>query len=679
MQLRRAFIFLLLLFATQVISVDFPNFNLGEEPAKEEFKRGLTYKNLKQFSAAKERFQKAVILKKDFALARIELANNYYLLGEWEQALEELEILASQRKNDLLIQNKIEILRLAIAGGGTISERIYFKTLEGDSFRGHRFRNPVDITFDLDGNFYIAGFGTANVIKFNSNGEPQSNWKGSFTKKFESPVALAYSQKKIYVCDFGRDEVLVFDLNGKLIQSIGGSGHESGKFHGPASISFDENGNFYVTDSGNNRVQKFNSKGDFELQFLGDELNQLKNPAGIFYHKNLVYVVDKENVRIIVFDLDGNVKSIIKKAEWKKPRNIRILENEIYVTDELTGIWSYSLDMGDWKLLPRFRDKQGVYRVLTRPFAVNIDSTGTLYALDYARHRVDVFTNKNNLLSGLDLKIETIDTSDFPNVHIYTRLKNRSGKEIIGVDRLAFRVYENDNMTPLFSLAKKSQVNETMRVALIYENSEALAKANNIISDSLNPFFRSLREWDEISLYRAGKDVNLILPKTQSKLEILAKIRDSKKEEQYNFGKAAFTALTKLSQNIGPRSLVFLVSGEANESSFLQYSKTRIVDYAKAHGIPLYILSTSAKNSSKQFWIDLTEPTGGQYIYLDGDGEEKQLYKTLRENLDQRYILSYKTDTNPELVDRYINLVVDVEHRGVKGKDEAGYFVPTEK
>jgi tetratricopeptide (TPR) repeat protein len=676
--LRRTIIFLIFFVTSQVVSIDFPNFTLGEEAAKEEFKRGLTYKNLKQYSAAKERFQKSILLKKDFPLARMELANNYFLLGEWEQALEELEILSSQRKNDLLIQSKIEILRLAIAGGSSPLERIYFKTLDGDSFRNNRFRNPVDITFDMEGNFYIAGFGTSNIIKFNSNGEPIANWKGSFTKKIEKPVALGYFKEKVFVSDFGRDEILIFDLNGKILQTIGGSGSEPGKFHGPSGITFDEGGNFYVSDSGNNRIQKFNANGEFEIQFSGSESFRLKNPAGLFYFKNQVYVIDKDNVRVLIFDLDGNVLSQITKPEWKKPRNIKIIENEIYLTDELTGIWSYSLDMGDWKLLPRFRDKQGVYRVLTRPFAINTDSTGTFYALDYARHRVDVFTQKNSLLSGLDLRIESIDTSDFPNVHIYTRLKNRSGKEIIGVDRLAFRVYENDNMTPLFSLAKKDKINQRMSVAVIYENSESLAKANTVLSDSLDPFFRSLNEWDELSLYRAGKDASLILPKTQSKLEILAKIRDSKKDEKHNFGKVAVSALSKLSQNIGPRALVFLVTADAKDTSFLQYSKTRVVEYARAHSIPIYVLSTSNKGSAKRFWSDLTEPTSGKYIVLDGEGDERVFYQTLRSQLDNRYILSYKSDINPELVDRYISLVLDVDHRGVKGKDEAGYFVPYE-
>ncbi|GBF49195.1 NHL repeat protein [Leptospira ryugenii] len=666
----------LLLLTTQILSIDFPNFTLLEEAAREEFKRGLTYKNLRQYSAAKERLQKAIQLKKDFHLARLELANNYYLLGEWEQALEELEILSSLRKNDLLIQSKIEVLRLAIAGGSTSLERIYFKSIEGDALRHNRFRNPSDITFDSLGNFYIAGFGTSNIIKFNSDGAPIANWKGSFRQKIEKPVALANYQDHLYVCDFARDEILEFDQNGSLVRSIGGSGNQNGKFHGPSGIAFDEKGSFYVSDSGNNRIQKFNSRGEFEISFGQDVRFALKNPAGLSFYKNQIYVADKDNKRILIFDTDGNTKGQIKKSEWEKPRSLRIIQNQLYVSDEISGIWSYGLDGGEWKQNSKFRDQKGVYRILTRPFSVNIDSTNTFYAVDYARHRVDIFTDKNTLLSNLDLRIESIDTSDFPNVHLYTRLRNRSGEELIGVDRLAFRVYENDNMTPLFSLARRQKLNERMKIALVFENSKTLEKSYSLLSDSLQPFFSSITDWDDMSLYRSGKDSVLILPNTQSKLDILAKIRDTKKENNFNFGKSGFQALSKLSTHVGPKALIYLVSDEAGEQGFLQYSKTRLVEFAKSHMIPIYVLYVGKNLEKKQFWSDLTEPTGGKWILLDGEGEERDLYQSLRNHFDNRYILSYKTDISPDLVNRYIKLVVDVEHRNVKGKDEAGYFVP---
>lgn len=534
----------------------------------------------------------------------------------------------------------------------------------------------MDITFDEDGNFYVAGFDTSNIIKFNAAGSPLSNWRGGITRKLDRPVSLAYYNQKIYVADFARDEVLLFDLSGSFISSLGGPGKGQGQFRGPSSLYIDSNGNLFVADSGNSRIQKFNSNGKFILEFQGSGSSKLGNPSGLTVHDGKIYVVDKENLRVVIFDGDGNTINTIEKPEWKKPRSIRILDNQIFLTDEITGIWTYSLLHGEWKQLSKFRDKKGVYRVLFRPFATNMDTTGSLYFVDFGKHRIDIFSQKNLLLSDLDLKIESIDTSGFPDIHIYTRVRNRAGKEIVGIDRLSFRIFENDNMTPLFSLANKNKLNDKLTVAMVYENSDGLKKAKLSLEDGLFLFFVSLRDTDKISLYRAGKDSNLILSETVSLREILAKIRDSVSEEKFNFGKASIAALQKLSLETGPKALVYLVSGESREDSFYQYQKSRIVAFAKAHSIPIYVLTVNPNPAYEESWSDMTGPTNGRYIVLDGEGEERDLYKKLKLHTDYRYILSYKTDTNPELINRYIKLAIGVEHRGVKGRDEGGYFVP---
>lgn len=51
------------------------------------------------------------------------------------------------------------------------------------------------------------------------------------------------------------------------IQNIGSAGSGNGQFNAPVGIAFDSAGNFYVTDSGNKRVQKFNSAGTYQAQW----------------------------------------------------------------------------------------------------------------------------------------------------------------------------------------------------------------------------------------------------------------------------------------------------------------------------------------------------------------------------------------------------------------------------
>ena len=80
---------------------------------------------------------------------------------------------------------------------------------------------------------------------------------------------------------------------------------DGGQFFHLESISVDKEGNVYVTDSGNARVQKFTSDGQFLETWgvSGTGNGEFTSPIGIATYENNVYVVDNEQNRVQVFDL----------------------------------------------------------------------------------------------------------------------------------------------------------------------------------------------------------------------------------------------------------------------------------------------------------------------------------------------------------------------------------------
>ena len=64
-----------------------------------------------------------------------------------------------------------------------------------------------------------------------------------------------------YVCEFGNSRIQIFDSNDRPIEIIGGPGGEPGQFSNPWGVALDSQGNLYVADSQNHRVQKFFRKG----------------------------------------------------------------------------------------------------------------------------------------------------------------------------------------------------------------------------------------------------------------------------------------------------------------------------------------------------------------------------------------------------------------------------------
>ena len=89
----------------------------------------------------------------------------------------------------------------------------------------------------------------------------------------------------------GKNVIFKFDKTGKIIKQWGSTGTGPGQFDQPHALAFDSKGRLYVGDRNNNRVQIFDQDGNFI-----SELRQWSRPSGIFIdkHDNL-YSADSES------------------------------------------------------------------------------------------------------------------------------------------------------------------------------------------------------------------------------------------------------------------------------------------------------------------------------------------------------------------------------------------------
>ncbi|MGD0329964.1 MAG: 6-bladed beta-propeller [Nitrososphaeria archaeon] len=82
----------------------------------------------------------------------------------------------------------------------------------------------------------------------------------------------------------------------------------AGPFNYPTDIALDDEQNIYVSDGyGNCRVHVFSKEGEFICSW-GEPARrpgQFNLPHGIFVHDRIVYVADRENSRIQLFDTKG--------------------------------------------------------------------------------------------------------------------------------------------------------------------------------------------------------------------------------------------------------------------------------------------------------------------------------------------------------------------------------------
>ncbi|NMM47571.1 peptidyl-alpha-hydroxyglycine alpha-amidating lyase family protein [Marinigracilibium pacificum] len=130
---------------------------------------------------------------------------------------------------------------------------------------------------------------------------------------FILPHGLTVDEEdNIWVTDTGLDQVFKFNRKGKLLMTLG-IAHEKGDdhihFNRPTDVAVLKGGSFYVSDGyGNSRVIKFSKEGKFQFQWgeKGSNEGQFNLPHAIDVDfEGNVYVADRENGRVQKFDSNG--------------------------------------------------------------------------------------------------------------------------------------------------------------------------------------------------------------------------------------------------------------------------------------------------------------------------------------------------------------------------------------
>jgi DNA-binding beta-propeller fold protein YncE len=114
------------------------------------------------------------------------------------------------------------------------------------------------------------------------------------------------AEGNVFVADTLNARIQKFDHEGKFITSIGKAGSNWGEFDKPKGVALDTFGNVYVVDTSWSNVQIFNPKGEVLLFFggRGPIPGMMKNPLSIAIDKNnRIYVGDYLNHRIGVYQL----------------------------------------------------------------------------------------------------------------------------------------------------------------------------------------------------------------------------------------------------------------------------------------------------------------------------------------------------------------------------------------
>lgn len=181
------------------------------------------------------------------------------------------------------------------------------------------FDVPVGVAADAEGNIYVMDTNNFRVQKFDSQGNFLLTWgsEGSGVGQFgdilnprEGRLAVD-TQGNVYVIDLKNSRVQKFDNNGNYLTQWGTKGYGEGQFTQPFDIATDHQNNIYVSDAGSNTIQKFDETGRFLLRWgrHGYEDGEFSDVYSVAIAPNGNVLVTDSTGRIQKFDSNGRYLS----------------------------------------------------------------------------------------------------------------------------------------------------------------------------------------------------------------------------------------------------------------------------------------------------------------------------------------------------------------------------------
>jgi DNA-binding beta-propeller fold protein YncE len=176
---------------------------------------------------------------------------------------------------------------------------------------GWNFQEVPGVALNSRGHVFVFHRGPHALIEFDGEGKfIRTIGDGLFTR----PHGLRIDgEDNIWTTDVGSHVVLKFSPDGRVLLVLGredNAGETDRLFDRPADVGFGPAGEIFVADGyGNSRVVKFDKHGRFikawgKAGTMPGEFNLVH--AIVVGANNRVYVGDRENERVQIFDLDGN-------------------------------------------------------------------------------------------------------------------------------------------------------------------------------------------------------------------------------------------------------------------------------------------------------------------------------------------------------------------------------------
>lgn len=176
-------------------------------------------------------------------------------------------------------------------------------------------KQPLGLGVSSDGTIYVADVGLSQVLAFDPEGKLVNTFGGHGELENPTDAAPSPDGTKLYVADSKGQKIVIFDLKtAEVLSTFGSRGVDEGEFNFPTSLAFGPEGNLYVVDQLNARVQVFAPDGEFLDLFgeLGSGPGSFTRPKDVAVDEvGFIYVTDNAFNNVQLFDIDFSLLTFV--------------------------------------------------------------------------------------------------------------------------------------------------------------------------------------------------------------------------------------------------------------------------------------------------------------------------------------------------------------------------------
>ena len=181
----------------------------------------------------------------------------------------------------------------------TERELVVVGKLDLKLFQGDEFKGLYGIAVNMEGNVVVTDNIGHFVYVFDKEGNclRKTGSKGINSGQLCLPNGVSFlNDGEILITDSGNHRIQHLNIKtGTVVKTFGKSGAEKGEFQNPRDVCLDDEGRIVVAGYNNNRIQVISKEGETHSVFGNTGPERLNYPVGCIAIKNKIFVSDRDN------------------------------------------------------------------------------------------------------------------------------------------------------------------------------------------------------------------------------------------------------------------------------------------------------------------------------------------------------------------------------------------------